>query len=106
MIMTSLFRKDKLKFKDRQTDMMGTKNSIQENVTFRQLYNSLPERQAVKAPKAAFIERIAKVTCKSQKTVWGWLSGAYKPDPLTQKVIENELRIPATVLFPPEEAHV
>ena len=30
--------------------------------------------------------------------------GAYTPDPLTQKVIEAELKIPATVLFPKEEA--
>ena len=86
---------------------MGTENlTIGNSMTFRQLYDSLPGRQAVKAPKAAFLERIAKVTLKSEKTVWGWLSGAYKPDPLTQKVIERELRIPATVLFPQEEANV
>ena len=60
----------------------------------------------MKAPKAAFVERMAKITCKSTKTVWGWISGAYTPDPLTQKVIEAELKIPATVLFPKEEANV
>lgn len=91
---------------DKQMEM-GTENLTPKNkMTFRQLYDSLPERQAVRAPKVAFIERIARTTCKSTKTVRGWLSGAYKPDPLTQKVIERDLQIPATVLFPQEEANL
>lgn len=71
-----------------------------QNVTFTEYYKSLPERQAVKAPKTAFIEKIAKLTKKSPKTVRMWISGAQMPDELTQSVIEEEMQIPATQLFP------
>ena len=108
MIMTSLSRKDNsiLLITKERIEMRTENLTTKSNMTFRQLYKSLPERQAVKAPKAAFVERMAEITCKSTKTVWGWISGAYTPDPLTQKVIEAEIKIPATVLFPKEEANV
>lgn len=71
--------------------------------TFRQLYNSLPDRSVVKAPKTEFVHRIAKATMKSTKTVRGWLAGTYIPDPLSQSVIEKELGIPCKYLFPKRE---
>lgn len=68
--------------------------------SFKEIYNSLPPRQAVKAPKAEFVEYIAKVTMKSTKTVYCWLCGAQKPDPLTLSVLSKELDVPGEVLFP------
>lgn len=72
--------------------------------TFRGLYDSLPERNSVKAPKTEFVGRIAAVTMKSTKTVRCWLAGAQVPDALSQSMIEKELGIPCNELFPkPEE---
>lgn len=70
--------------------------------TFRGYYDSLPKKNA-KAPKSAFVDRIAAVTMKSTKTVRGWLAGAYTPDPLSQAMIEKELGVPAVELFPKVE---
>lgn len=75
------------------------------HMTFRQLYDALPNRKAVKTPKNVFIERVARATCKSTKTVRGWLAGAYRPDELSQKTLENELGISASILFPSEEVN-
>lgn len=51
MIMTSLFHKDKsILLITRERIEMKTENlTTKSNMTFRQLYKSLPERQAVKA---------------------------------------------------------
>ncbi len=68
--------------------------------TFREVYDSLPPRQTVKAPKQAFIDRIAAKTMKSEKTVRCWLSGAQKPDALTKSIIEKDLGCSGDVLFP------
>ncbi len=68
--------------------------------TFIQMYKALPERKVVKAPKTEFVERIARVTLKSKKTVYCWINGSQSPDPLTQSVIEKELGVPASCLFP------
>lgn len=67
---------------------------------FRGIYDSLPERRVVKAPKSAFVDRIADVTMKHPNTVRCWLSGAQKPDALSRAMIEKELGIPASELFP------
>lgn len=67
---------------------------------FRGIYDSLPERRAVKAPKSAFVDRIAAVTMKSTKTIRCWLSGVQKPDALSRAMIEKELGVPASELFP------
>lgn len=71
--------------------------------TFRMLYDSLPERNSVKAPKTEFVERIAAVTMKSTKTVRCWLAGVQVPDALAQSMIEKELGIPCSELFPKSE---
>jgi hypothetical protein len=68
--------------------------------TFRQIYDNLPERSTVKVPKTEFVERIARVTMKSTKTVRCWLAGVQYPDPLSASMIERELEVPAGVLFP------
>lgn len=55
------------------------------------------------SPKYAFIQRLARVTKKSEKTVRTWLlttENAHYPDQLTRSVIAKELRIPARDLFP------
>ena len=70
--------------------------------TFRELYDTLPQKTAV-APKSEFINRIAKITCKSTKTVYCWLAGVQVPDALAQSVIEKELKVPASVLFPKKD---
>lgn len=70
--------------------------------SFVQIYKGLPEREAVKAPKTAFVERIASITKKSTKTVRCWIAGTQTPDALTQDVLEKELNIPAIILFPKE----
>lgn len=71
--------------------------------TFRQIYDNLPERSVVKAPKTEFVEKIANVTMKSTKTVRCWLAGTQYPDALTQSIIEKELGVPSECLFPPKE---
>lgn len=67
---------------------------------FRGIYDSLPERRVVKAPKSAFVDRIAAITMKHPNTVRCWLSGAQKPDALSRAMIEKEVGIPASELFP------
>ena len=68
--------------------------------TFREFYDALPERQAVVAPKTAFVKKIATITMKSTKTVRCWLAGVQSPDALCQSLIEKELNIPCENLFP------
>lgn len=76
------------------------KMTEKDQLTFRQIYDSLPSRSAVKAPKTIFVERIADVTMKSTKTVRCWLAGAQTPDPLSASMIEKELGVSISVLFP------
>lgn len=64
--------------------------------TFKELYETLPNE----TPKGQFIKRISSVTMKSEVTVRMWLSGRQKPDALTQKQIESELKVSADILFP------
>ena len=71
--------------------------------SFVQIYKGLPERTEVKAPKTAFVERIAEITKKSTKTVRCCIAGTQTPDALTQDVLEKEFKIPAAALFPPKE---
>ncbi|MDV7051515.1 XRE family transcriptional regulator [Bacteroides ovatus] len=68
--------------------------------TFRGYYDALPDRKISKAPKSAFVDRIAEITMKSTKTIRCWLAGTQKPDALAQAMIEKELGIPASELFP------
>jgi hypothetical protein len=73
------------------------------NKSFQDIYNDLPPRSAVKAPKSAFIEEIAKITMKAEITVRLWLSGSQRPDKLTQDIISKHFNIPAEILFPEPE---
>ena len=68
--------------------------------TFRGYYDALPDRKISKAPKSAFVDRIAEITMKSTKTIRCWFAGTQKPDALAQAMIEKELGIPASELFP------
>lgn len=68
--------------------------------SFREIYDALPGRSTVKTPKTEFVERIAAVTKRTTQTVRMWLNGSQNPDALAQSVIEKELGIPATDLFP------
>lgn len=77
-----------------------SKLAEKDHQTFRELYDTLPARSAVKAPKTEFVERIAKLTMKSTKTVRCWLAGAQIPDALTQSILEKELGISGKILFP------
>ena len=62
-------------------------NKLTENCqrSFRQIYNDLPGRNSVKTPKTEFIERIASLTMKSEKTV-RYCAGTQTPDALTQSL--------------------
>ena len=68
--------------------------------TFTQMYKNLPERSSIKAPKTEFVEKVAKITKKSVKTVRCWIAGTQKPDALAQSVLEKEFKVPAKYLFP------
>ena len=70
--------------------------------TFRQFYDDLPDRTHI-APKTEFVKKIAGITMKSHKTVRCWLAGVQKPDTLCQTIIEKELGISASILFPETE---
>lgn len=69
------------------------------NQTFRELYHSLPPKK-IGSPKHSFIIHIASITKKTEKTVRGWIAGAYVPDLLSQSVIEKDLGISSEILFP------
>ena len=66
-------------------------------MTFKEVYDSLPK---VTTPKMEFVAHIAAITFKSENAVRMWLAGVRQPDALTQKVIEQDLGIPASSLFP------
>ena len=51
-------------------------------------------------PKTEFVEKVAKITKKSVKTVRCWIAGTQKPDALAQSVLEKEFKVPAKYLFP------
>ncbi len=66
-------------------------------MTFREVYEALPK---VTTPKADFVQRMAALTCRSENAVRQWIAGVRYPDLLAQRVIEQELGIPAEDLFP------
>lgn len=69
-------------------------------MSFRDIYSALDNTP----PKAAFIQKIAKITRRSESAVRGWVYGAYQPDALAQEIIEKELGVSAEILFPKEVA--
>lgn len=70
-------------------------------VTFSQLYKDIVrEEKNTPLPSRRFIKEVSEVTCKSEMTVRGWLSGRI-PAPLEQETIAKHLGIPVHVLFPP-----
>ena len=69
-------------------------------MSLRQIYERLEGRSTVKTPKQDFIDKISKVTMKSQSTVRCWLAGAFVPDELTRSVLSKELGVPSEFLFP------
>lgn len=85
---------------NKQLTIKMSKMTEKDQLTFREIYDSLPDRSAVKAPKTLFVERIADITMKSTKTVRCWLAGAQTPDPLSASMIEKELGVSVSILFP------
>lgn len=67
--------------------------------SFREIYFSMDNTP----PKKAFIQKIATITKRSESAVRCWVAGVYQPDALAQEVIERELGIPASELFPKED---
>lgn len=67
-----------------------------DNRSLREIYFSLDNTP----PKKAFIQRIAQVTKRSESAVRCWISNAYEPDELAKEKLEEELGVPANVLFP------
>lgn len=80
--------------------MIMSKMTEKDYKSFRQIYDDLPDRSAVKAPKTEFVEHIATLTMKSTKTVRCWIAGVQKPDALAMSVVEKELNVPSEYLFP------
>ena len=66
---------------------------------FRQIYDALPPRSEVVTPKTAFVRDMAKRCKVSEKTVRGWIAGAYKPDALRISLISKKLGVPENELF-------
>ena len=76
------------------------------NLSFREIYDSIREiyfSMDNTPPKKAFIQKIATITKRSESAVRCWVAGVYQPDALAQEVIERELGIPASELFPKED---
>lgn len=71
-------------------------NTTVDNRSFRNIYFALDNTP----PKAAFVKRIAKITKRSVSAVRSWISDTYQPDDLAKERLEQELGIPAEVLFP------
>lgn len=67
-----------------------------EKRSFRELYFSLDNTP----PKKAFVQKVARVTKRSESAVRCWIAGAYQPDELAKEKLEQVLGIPAEVLFP------
>ena len=66
--------------------------------SFKECY----EEVSTMSPKKMWIQRIAKVTHRSEATVRMWLSGRQVPDELIQEIIAKELGVPVVGLFPKE----
>ena len=66
--------------------------------TFKDCY----EEVSTISPKKMWIQRIAKVTHRSEATVRMWLSGRQVPEVLIQEIIAKELGVPVEGLFPKE----
>ena len=64
--------------------------------TFKDCY----EEVSTMSPKKMWIQRIAKVTHRSEATVRMWLSGRQVPEVLIQEIIAKELGVPVEGLFP------
>lgn len=63
--------------------------------TFKDCY----EEVSTMSPKKMWIQRIAKVTHRSEATVRMWLSGRQVPEVLIQEIIAKELGVPVEGLF-------
>ena len=66
--------------------------------TFKDCYKEV----STMSPKKMWIQRIAKVTHRSEATVRMWLSGRQVPEVLIQEIIAKELGVPVEGLFPKE----
>lgn len=66
--------------------------------SFKECY----EEVSTMSPKKMWIQRIAKVTHRSEATVRMWLSGRQVPEELIQEIIAKELGVPVEGLFPKE----
>lgn len=64
--------------------------------TFKEIYEALDNV----SPKTKWVQRIAKVTMRSENAVRMWLNGRQTPEPLVQSTIANELKVPVEGLFP------
>lgn len=63
--------------------------------TFKECYDEV----STMSPKKMWIQRIAKVTRRSETTVRMWISGRQIPEPLIQEIIAKELNVPVEGLF-------
>lgn len=68
--------------------------------TFKDCYKEV----STMSPKKMWIQRIAKVTHRSEATVRMWLSGRQVPEVLIQEIIAKELGVPVEGLFPKIDA--
>lgn len=70
-----------------------------EKCRFREMYDALPDRGVVVAPKTAFIGEIAELCMVSTRTVRCWLAGTQKPNKLCTSMIAEHLGVNEEGLF-------
>lgn len=69
-------------------------------MVFSDYMNSL-SNEAI-SEKRKKIKELADACCKSDLTVYAWISGRQEPDALNKKIISGVLGMPVDELFPPK----
>lgn len=70
------------------------------NKTLLEIYK---ERKVLQSPAMNFVNELSAVTTRSVTTVQGWLTGKYRPDINTQRVLARHFKTEVSILFPPKE---
>lgn len=70
------------------------------NKTLLEIYK---ERKELPSPAMNFIHELSAVTTRSVTTVQGWLTGKYRPDINTQRVLASHFKTDVCILFPPRD---
>lgn len=80
--------------------LVNLKLKTMSNKTLLEIYK---ERKELPTPAMNFIHELSAVTTRSVTTVQGWLTGKYRPDINTQRVLAQHFNSEASILFPPKD---